>query len=285
MMNDEMMSARNATVRELLQSAASGAFLSAVTKLGAAGMNKLSEWESPIGRKVDYAADRAEFDALRRLGIGDLPLSIGDYVALKHGDAERWNEFVRRATRQNPQAVEVLQGRALPDTDAAGKGYRSTEAEEDAERRGEDADAGKDLTGEQKSDTVLSNGNISAVFSMRDNTSLTRSQLVRVNTYLNIAHDHLKESDFSGTLRDLQGDPVPNGKGGYYHHMEEMIDSYRGLVKIERSLRNSLNNPTLPRESREYLQGVVSQINRYITRINDLFAPYGGVPDEGKDDR
>ncbi len=103
---------------------------------------------------VSYATDKAEFDALRKLGIGDLPLSIGDYVALKHGDAERWNEFVRRATRQNPQAVEVLQGRALPDGDAAAEGYRSTEGEEDAERRSGDTDAGKSLTGEQADDTL-----------------------------------------------------------------------------------------------------------------------------------
>ncbi len=162
MMNDEMMSARNATMREMLQSAASGAFLSAVTKLGAAGVQKLSEWESPIGRKVDYAADKAEFDALRRLGIGDLPLSIGDYVALKHGDAERWNEFVRRATRQNPQTVEVLQGRALFGGDGASEGYRFTEGEEDAERRSGDTDAGKSLTNEQTNGRVNEDGEAAA---------------------------------------------------------------------------------------------------------------------------
>ncbi len=86
---------------------------------------------------------------------------------LFHGDAERWNEFVRRATRQNPQAVEVLQGRALPDTDAASEGYRSTEAEEDA-------DNGKSLTNEQTNGRVGEDGE---TVSWRQSVQLTEPSL------------------------------------------------------------------------------------------------------------
>ena len=53
-------------------------------------------------------------------------------------------------------------------------------------------------------------------------------------------NDHLTEEDFSGTLRDLKGNPVPNGRGGYFDHLAEMKDSYRALQKIKRTLEGSL---------------------------------------------
>ncbi len=54
--------------------------------------------------------------------------------------------------------MEVLQGRALPGGDGASEGYRFTEGEEDAERRSEEADAGKSLTGEQTNGRVDEDG-------------------------------------------------------------------------------------------------------------------------------
>lgn len=45
----------------------------------------------------------------------------------------------------------------------------------------------------------------------------------------------MKLSDFSGTLRDLQGNPVPNGNGGYFNHLGEMRDSYKAL-QIKKSV-------------------------------------------------
>ena len=113
-------------------------------------------------------------------------------------------------------------------------------------------------------------------FSAQENT-LTNAQRSRLNTLTNTINDHLKESDFSGTLRDLQGDPVPNGKGGFYNHLSEMKDSYRSLQKIRQALEGSLKNPTLSLIDRTLLQDGLNNTIFYINRIEELFDPYGGI--------
>ena len=113
-------------------------------------------------------------------------------------------------------------------------------------------------------------------FGTEENT-LTNAQKSRLNTLANTINDHLKESDFSGTLRDLQGDPVPNGIGGYYNHLFEMKNSYRSLQKIRRALEGSLKNPTLSLIDRTLLQDGLNNTIFYINRIEELFDPYGGI--------
>ena len=107
--------------------------------------------------------------------------------------------------------------------------------------------------------------------------TLTDSQKATIDKLDNIVDDHLKDHDFSGTLRDLQGDPVPKPGGGYWDHMGEMKDSYRGLQKVKRSLENSLKNPNLSDIDRKLLQQSYDEAVAYINKIEELFAPYGGV--------
>ena len=107
--------------------------------------------------------------------------------------------------------------------------------------------------------------------------TLTDAQKSRLNALNNTINDHLTEGDFSGTLRDLQGNPVPNGKGGYFDHMGEMQDSYRSLQKIKNALNGSLRNPNLSDIDKTLLQEGLDQANSYISRIEDLFDPYGGI--------
>ena len=52
--------------------------------------------------------------------------------------------------------------------------------------------------------------------------TLTDAQKSRLNALDNTINDHLTDGDFSGTLRDIQGNPVPNGRGGYF-------DPYGGI--------------------------------------------------------
>ena len=83
-------------------------------------------------------------------------------------------------------------------------------------------------------------GNIGVLVHNKDygddtsSNTLTNAQKSRLNALENIIEHNLKESDFSGTLRDLQGNPVPNPKGGYYDHLTEMKQSYNALNKIKR---------------------------------------------------
>ena len=107
--------------------------------------------------------------------------------------------------------------------------------------------------------------------------TLTDAQKSRLNSLDNTINDHLTDSDFSGTLRDLQGDPIPNGRGGYYDHAGEMRDSYRSLQKIRAGLEGSLKNPNLSDVDRALLQEGLDKANSYIKRIEELFDPYGGI--------
>lgn len=109
-----------------------------------------------------------------------------------------------------------------------------------------------------------------------DNT-LTDAQKSRLNSLENTIKDHLTEGDFNGTLRDLQGNPVPNGKGGYFDHLGEMKDSYKSLKKIKKALEGSLKNPNLSDIDRALLQEGLDKVNFYISRVQELFKPYGGI--------
>ncbi|UPK43943.1 WXG100 family type VII secretion target [Paenibacillus pabuli] len=107
---------------------------------------------------------------------------------------------------------------------------------------------------------------------------LSRAQQRNLTTLDNIIDKHLTDMDFSGTLRDLQGNPVPNKKtGGYWNHLQEMQDSYKGLSKIKRGLEGSLQNPNLSTSLKSTLQNALDKANTNLKKIEDLFEPFGGI--------
>ena len=120
-------------------------------------------------------------------------------------------------------------------------------------------------------------GNISQNAKLSDVGTLTDAQRSRLNALENTINDHLTNEDFSGTLRDLQGNPVPNGRGGYFDHLGEMKDSYKSLQKIKKALEGSLKNPNLSYTDSILLQEGLDKANSYINKIEELFAPYGGI--------
>ena len=107
--------------------------------------------------------------------------------------------------------------------------------------------------------------------------SLSRAQKRNVQTLNNVIENNLKEHDFSGTLRDLQGNPVPKPNGGFWDHKTEMVQSYNALIGVRNGLEGSLKNPNLSPEVSKFLQGELDKTNIYIQKIEDLFAPFGGV--------
>lgn len=70
---------------------------------------------------------------------------------------------------------------------------------------------------------------------------------------------------------------MPNGKGGYFDHIDEMKNSYRSIIKARDALEGSLNNPNLSNIDRSILQEGVERANYYIDRIRELIRPYGGI--------
>ena len=107
--------------------------------------------------------------------------------------------------------------------------------------------------------------------------TLTDAQKSRLKALDNVIEHNLKESDFSGTLRDLQGNPVPNPQGGYYDHLTEMKQSYTALNKIKVGLEGSLQNPKLSSVDKKILQNGLDKSKFYIQRIEKLFEPFGGI--------
>lgn len=78
-------------------------------------------------------------------------------------------------------------------------------------------------------------------------------------------------------LRDFEGNPVPNGKGGFFDHLGEMKDSYTALNKVKKGLEGSLQNPNLSNIDKQILQDGLNQANSYLTRIEKLFKSHGGI--------
>lgn len=108
-------------------------------------------------------------------------------------------------------------------------------------------------------------------------STLTDAQKSRLNSLKNTINDHLTEGDFSGTLRDLQGNPVPDKKGGYFDHLHEMKNLYASLKKVKGGLEGSLKNPNLSDIDKALLQDGLNSANSYISRIQEMFKPYGGI--------
>jgi filamentous hemagglutinin len=57
---------------------------------------------------------------------------------------------------------------------------------------------------------------------------LSQGQQRAVSKIDNILNS-FKDSDITGTLKDMAGDPVPKPGGGYWDHLKEMNDMLRGL--------------------------------------------------------
>ncbi|MGN0595158.1 MAG: polymorphic toxin-type HINT domain-containing protein, partial [Hominimerdicola sp.] len=106
---------------------------------------------------------------------------------------------------------------------------------------------------------------------------LSRTQAKNIEKLDNLINDHLKDTDFSGTLRDLQGDPIPDGEGGYWNHLQEMLDTYKGLYRVYEALGRNLKNPNLSESARITLENAHQTAEDYIFRIWELFEAFGGI--------
>jgi filamentous hemagglutinin len=68
---------------------------------------------------------------------------------------------------------------------------------------------------------------------------LTQSEQAARRKIANIDSGHLKPHDYTGTLRDMVGNPVPKKTGCYWDHALDMNNSLQGLRKHVNTLRNS----------------------------------------------
>lgn len=108
-------------------------------------------------------------------------------------------------------------------------------------------------------------------------SNLTDAQKSTLSIVVNTVSQHLTDMDYSGVRRDIAGNPVPNGRGGYFDHIHEMKDSYKALTKAKRSLDGSLKNPNLGQREKALLENALKTTNEHIKKIDELFKPYGGI--------
>ncbi|WP_221637523.1 pre-toxin TG domain-containing protein [Listeria immobilis] len=108
---------------------------------------------------------------------------------------------------------------------------------------------------------------------------LTPAQKKSVKKINNNVNDHLTEGDFSGTKRDLEGNPVPKKgePGKHWDHLDEMLNTHKSLKSSKRSIENSLKNPNLPKDVRIFLQNELKKANDSLKKIDDLFNEFGGI--------
>lgn len=65
----------------------------------------------------------------------------------------------------------------------------------------------------------------------------------------------------------MQGNTNAKPNGGYWKHAQEVKDAYTGLVRTEKTLAGSLQNPNLAPDVRAFMQGKYDSISNYISII------------------
>jgi len=71
---------------------------------------------------------------------------------------------------------------------------------------------------------------------------LNQKQESAIRKIDNSIKNGLKDHDIAGTLKDMDGNPVPKPGGGYWDHLQEMQNTLRGLRRNAETLKN-VNNP------------------------------------------
>ncbi|PBP99322.1 hypothetical protein CCL17_18510 [Pseudomonas congelans] len=92
--------------------------------------------------------------------------------------------------------------------------------------------------------------------------TLSQGQKRAVGKIDNILNN-FKDSDITGTLKDMAGNPVPKPGGGYWDHLKEMNDTLRGLRSHADTLKG-VNEPS----AQAARQRAVDTINRIESALN-----------------
>lgn len=72
--------------------------------------------------------------------------------------------------------------------------------------------------------------------------NLNQKQESAIKKIDNTIKNALKDHDITGTIKDMDGNPVPKPNGGSWDHMQEMQNTLRGLRNNAETLKN-VNNP------------------------------------------
>ncbi len=93
--------------------------------------------------------------------------------------------------------------------------------------------------------------------------SLTRSQHQAIKKTNNIVDDNAKPHDFDGAAKELRGIEIG------FDHVTEMQNSLKGLSSAAKSLRGSLNNPSLSKGQRVRIQRTLDKADEKIAKMKE----------------
>lgn len=145
---------------------------------------------------------------------------------------------------------------ALPNTSINGAGgneaWDADDGSDPSKSREENArqpNVAKDLTDEEKAEAGGSGTgappppeNDPKQQNEKPVDKLNQKQESSIKKIDNAIKHALKDHDIAGTLKDMDGNPVPKKDGGYWDHMQEMQNTLRGLRNHADTLKN-VNNP------------------------------------------
>nr|WP_276318273.1 polymorphic toxin type 28 domain-containing protein [Serratia microhaemolytica] len=101
---------------------------------------------------------------------------------------------------------------------------------------------------------------------LKKGDKLNQKQESAIKKIDNTIKHSIKDHDITGTLKDMEGTPVPKKEGGYWDHMQEMQNTLRGLRKHADTLKN-VNNPDA--------QAAYNRATNAINRIESAIKGYG----------
>lgn len=106
---------------------------------------------------------------------------------------------------------------------------------------------------------------------------LSRAQKKTIDKLDSIFNNHMKDSDFEAVKNKLAGHKYPKPNGGYWDHISEMKNAHIGLQNSISSLQGTLKNSQLQTNVREVLTWYYERAIGYVSQIDELFKPYGGI--------
>ncbi|WP_313109921.1 VENN motif pre-toxin domain-containing protein [Pantoea eucrina] len=119
----------------------------------------------------------------------------------------------------------------------------------DSDNSGSTPNVGKDLTDAEKTElagagsgTPTPPENDPKQKNDKQPQQLNQKQESAIRKIDNTIKNALKDHYITGTLKDMDGNPVPKQDGGYWGHMQEMQNTLRGLRNHADTLKN-LDNP------------------------------------------
>ncbi|MBP3851591.1 MAG: hypothetical protein J6D36_03505 [Erysipelotrichaceae bacterium] len=101
--------------------------------------------------------------------------------------------------------------------------------------------------------------------------NLSKANIAAINRGENCINDHVLEKDVSAVQIESSGGVIAKKDGSPYNHIQEAKGTMKGLQKSIKSLENTLKNPNLDKDTRDYLEHEMKRFQLYYSILEDAF--------------